>query len=293
MGGASFSIPGALASGATLTCSYSYDYEAGTLEDESGTNTATVTTTGTIQGGTATADWDFADASIENETDTCIEVVDDQGTPFDTSDDVTIDDEFCVGDLTDGAYTFPSYKIDVGDLATECDRNEVTNTASFETNDNADTGSDGHLVVVNVDCVTGCTLTQGYWKTHSQFGPAPHDEDGWDFDLDGDGTHEDGDEDFFTSGMSWHAMFWTAPQGGNVYIQLAHQYMAAKLNVLNGAHASDEILKALEDAEDFFSESDGPDADIPKKDAKGIRDLASLLDRYNNGLEGTPHCDER
>jgi hypothetical protein len=39
---------------------------------------------------------------------------------------------------------------------------------------------------------------------------------------------------FFLSGKTWYQVLWTAP-AGNVYYNLAHQYIAAKLNFLNGA----------------------------------------------------------
>ena len=72
---------------------------------------------------------------------------------------------------------------------------------------------------------TGCTLTQGYWKTHAA---------GKKFDA---GWNLVGGPDaaFFASGSTWIQIFNTPPKGGNAYLQLAHQYMAAKLNALNGA----------------------------------------------------------
>ena len=37
---------------------------------------------------------------------------------------------------------------------------------------------EARTVDVDVPCLGGCTLTPGYWKTHSEFGPAPYD-DNW------------------------------------------------------------------------------------------------------------------
>lgn len=119
----------------------------------------------------------------------------------------------------------------------------------------------------------GCTYTQGYWKNHSAAGPAPYD-DGWKA-LAGGLEHN---TIFYSSGKTWLALFRT-PVRGSAYVSLAHQYMAAKLNVLNGAAAPTNVLAALATAESYFGGS-----------SVSITGLASLLDEYNNGRLGTPHC---
>ncbi len=119
----------------------------------------------------------------------------------------------------------------------------------------------------------GCTLTQGYWKTHSLAGPSKKYDAGWQ----AIGVLEHNTV-FYSSGKTWLALFNTPPRG-SAYIQLAHQYMAAKLNVLNGAGAPANVLAALATAESYFSGN-----------AVSITGLATLLDNYNNGLLGTPHC---
>lgn len=120
---------------------------------------------------------------------------------------------------------------------------------------------------------SGCTYTQGYWKTHSLAGPAPYDA-GW--QKVGPLEHN---TPFYSSGKTWLGLWNTPPKKGNVYIQLAHQYMAAKLNVLNGAGAPANVLSAITTAETYFSTGTG-----------NITGLASLLDDYNNGLIGPGHC---
>ena len=72
----------------------------------------------------------------------------------------------------------------------------------------------------------GCTLTPGYWKTHSKYGPAPYD-----------ATWAEIGEDtpFFASGKTWYDALWTEPKGGEAYYILAHAYIAAALNFKNGA----------------------------------------------------------
>lgn len=56
-----------------------------------------------------------------------------------------------------------------------CGEYEVQNTATFTTNTTQTQGSASATVKVTVPCQGGCTLTQGYWKTHSRYGPAPYD----------------------------------------------------------------------------------------------------------------------
>lgn len=150
--------------------------------------------------------------------------------------------------------------------------------------------------LLNANCTPeGCTLTRGYWQTHSAYGPAPYDAN-W-------ANVEPAAEDsiFFLSGQSWYEVFWTPPAGGNVYYRLAPQYMAAALNVLNGASIPADVEAAWNEATALF-ERCGPNDFARTRvnrqwtggacmgDAGRAGEIADLLDRYNNGLEGVPHC---
>jgi hypothetical protein len=163
---------------------------------------------------------------------------------------------------------------------------EFTNIASFVTNDNGNTSSDSWTVNVNVPCAGGCTLTQGYWKTHSEYGPAPYD-DTWAMLPDG------ADTPFFGTGLSYYDVLWTVPKGGNAYFILAHQYIAAELNALNGAYVPSEVQSAMDQAEALLVEYEDK-LSIPKKggDRTLAIELYELLDDYNNGLIGPGHCSE-
>ena len=150
-------------------------------------------------------------------------------------------------------------------------------------------------------------MTHGYWKTHSSHGPAPYDEEGWGNlgDVDGDGFLEEADEDFFDSGLTWYEVFWTSPKKGNAYFILAHQYMAAILNQLNGAGSPAGLAANLANAEtllDYYDEAPFNN-DIPKnadnllvigtKDRAEAITIAGFLAAYNEGsLPGTSHCGE-
>jgi hypothetical protein len=141
--------------------------------------------------------------------------------------------------------------------------------------------------VVRTDCDedVGCTRTQGYWKTHSIYGPAPYD-DTW--------AAIGEDTTFFLSGQSYYEVMWTAPKG-NAYYNLAHQYIAAVLNIEAGATAPDEVIDAIAEAELLFAAWTPAQVGALRGNAalrKDFLELAELLDDYNNGLIGPGHCSD-
>lgn len=87
-----------------------------------------------------------------------------------------------------------------------------------------------------------------------------------------------------------------APVGGNALINLAHQLIAAKLNILNGA-SSAPIVTTIANADTAIGALIIPPvaggAFISPASPLGMTmiSLASALDQYNNGLAGVPHCD--
>lgn len=118
-----------------------------------------------------------------------------------------------------------------------------------------------------------CTRTQGYWKTHQEL-----------WDTSGERVVWNG-ETFFNSGKTYAEIFAMSARGGNSYIQLAHQYMAAKLN-LNGGSDPD-IDAAIAQAEALLAGHTAGSYYI--KDATWTS-LAGTLDDYNNGVTGPGHC---
>lgn len=262
-------FPYSLAAGGTLTCSYI----ASLPDADARTNTATATLQNSPSGTTSftgTAAVGFGNATV-TEVDECITVLDDlQGTLG----------TVCAGDAPK---TF-QYSRNVGPYQT-CGDYTVVNIASFTTNDTGATGNDNHTVNVSVPCATGCTLTQGYWKTHSLYGPAPYD-DAW-LAVGPAGA----DTLFFKTGKTWYTVFWTPP-AGNAFYNLAHQYMAAKLNVLNGASQPPEVFSALAQAEAIFNGLPAGSTTLTKAQRTLALQLASTLDKYNNGLIGPGHCSE-
>jgi hypothetical protein len=125
----------------------------------------------------------------------------------------------------------------------------------------------------------GCTRTYGYWKNHD-WGGAAHLRD----------------ETFFNTGQTWLEVFLTKPKGGpnsgiNKYYILAHQFIAAQININNGADSPPELPAAETLISDYSNKMDEIEDDGKKVE---FTDLATALDTYNNGLAigGPPHCDD-
>lgn len=265
-------FPYSLASGQTLTCTYSRDLTDGSNR----TNTATVSvhSDSKVGGRSATAPVIFGEPTKEIGQCAAVYEVDTNGYPI-------LPELFsmCRQDYT---YT---YKAWIGPYEA-CGEYQVVNKVKL-VSDLYGNGTeylilyDDHTIAVTVPCYGGCTLTPGYWKTHSMYGPAPYD-DTW--ALLGENTP------FFLSGKTYYQVLWTPP-AGNAYYILAHQYIAAELNFLNGANSS-AVQMAFNKATDLFN-TYTPAQVAKSKDLKALfTSLAYTLDQYNNGYIGPGHCSE-
>jgi hypothetical protein len=290
-------FPYTLAAGATLDCTY--DAELPNDDDRENTATATRQAYSYSSAGVATengtvdysgsADVDFPpDASNIEHVDECVDVDDTLGGALGTA---CVDPEAALPQSFDFDYDY-----DVTAPEGVCEDFVVDNTATITTNDQDLEESDDWSIPVTVPCPEGCTLTIGYWKTHNESfeGGAPVDET-WELlgDIDGDGIEEAEGEEFFDTGMSWFEVFWTAPQG-NAYYNLAHQYMGAYLNILNGADPS-AVSAAMASAETLFNTYSIATVGGWRGN-QGARQqfisLAGTLADYNEGDIGPGHCDE-
>jgi hypothetical protein len=259
-------FPYTLAPGASLVCTYATALPNG----DTRTNTATVDVCdgSKVGGGSDSVEVVFSSqASTITAIDGCVDVSDTHMGSL---------GQVCAAD---GSQTF-NYTVLLD--STVCEPYQLTNTASYE--GTAESGSSTVVVDVEVACELGCTLTQGYWKTHSSYGPAPHDEDGW-------AGHEN--DMFFSSGQTQYQVLWTAP-AGNAYYVLAHQYIAAARNAANGATFT--AAQAAFDAATALFEAYTPAQVKAMKGNHPVRQqfttLAYLLDQYNNGITGPGHCTE-
>lgn len=123
-----------------------------------------------------------------------------------------------------------------------------------------------------------CTLTQGYWKNHTE-------------DWDSGQNYVDAGDTFYNSGMTYIEIMNTPPKGGNAYLQLAHQFIAASLNV-GGTSGSGiaAVDAALAGADAYFAAAA---AGIPTPTGATKTQLqgwASTLASFNEGLTGPGHC---
>jgi hypothetical protein len=264
------------ANGGTLVC----NYVIGLPDADSRTNTATATLQNTPSGTTnftGSMAVTFS-ATPTNEYDECINVVDDLYGALGSA---------CANETLPKVF---NYTKDVGPYSDAyCGQTPtVNNTATFTTNDTQTTGSDGHTVNVSVVCT--CTLTQGYWKTHNLlFNNGKNADPTWTASSSNPPLTNGASTPFFLSGQTWYQVFWTAPKG-NAYYQLAHQYMAAKLNMLSGASAPPSVIAAIAYAESFFQNN--TPTNWPKSQKNTILNNAGILGSYNEGLIGPGHCSE-
>jgi hypothetical protein len=129
----------------------------------------------------------------------------------------------------------------------------------------------------------GCTYTIGYWKTHSSKGPAGPADDTWNLVGGPDAA-------FFLSGTTWYNVFWTSPAGNPYYI-LAHQYMGAKLNLLDGDTPTPAVTAAIAAAETFFgSTTPAQTLLLTNAQKNALKAYAATLESFNSGATGPGHC---
>jgi hypothetical protein len=185
----------------------------------------------------------------------------------------------------------PTFTYSVEVPSDHCGTFDLPNTVDLidqHTGQSVAHASDTVHVTVTCPHVNGCTLTQGYWKTHSVYGPAAKPDPTWNLLPSGPNTT------FFKSGQTWLQVFNTAPKG-NVYYILAVQYEAAVLNQLSGASSTSAVDAALADAESFFNTYTPAQAGALGTNSAARQAAladATTLGNYNTGLIGPGHCSE-
>lgn len=118
----------------------------------------------------------------------------------------------------------------------------------------------------------GCTFTQGFWKTHPEVWPV--------------------------SSLTLGSVTYTAAQLGDIFgepvagnglISLAHQLIAAKLNVANGADATD-AAQAIADADALIGGLIVPPVGSGSLAPSDTSALVDALTAFNEGTTGPGHC---
>lgn len=119
-----------------------------------------------------------------------------------------------------------------------------------------------------------CTHTLGYWKTHSSFATKKSQKHAWPIS-----------ESTELCGETWYDLLWSQPEG-DPWVILAHQWIAAQLNWGSGAEMPADIESLLAEGNWYLNECG---ADEYYEDR--MLEISELLDDYNNGLAGVPHCE--
>lgn len=126
-----------------------------------------------------------------------------------------------------------------------------------------------------------CTYTQGYWKTHGPI-PTGNNTNVWPVTSLTLGTVTYTD-------LQLQSIFDT-PAQGNGLIALAHQLIAAKLNIANGADGS-SITATIVAADALIGGLVVPPVGGGSLATSTTSSLTTTLDNYNNGLIGPGHCE--
>jgi cysteine-rich repeat protein len=117
-----------------------------------------------------------------------------------------------------------------------------------------------------------CTLTQGYWKNHPGAWPITS------ITL-GSVTYTQAEAlDVFHQSVN-----------GNGLVSLAHQLIAAKLNVASGA--SNSVVNEIAQADAAIGALVVPPVGAGYLATTATAGLAQALDDYNRGVTGPGHCD--
>lgn len=132
-------------------------------------------------------------------------------------------------------------------------------------------------IVATTNKVVNCTYTQGYWKNHSEDWPV--------LALAVGGV-------LYTQAEL--LSIFNTPAAGNGLLSMAHQLIAAKLNLAAGATPGAVVQAQIDAADALVSSACGGQA-IPPVGACHISPatsspLTDQLDTFNNGLAGVPHC---
>lgn len=309
-------LPGAtlmtLDCGGTLTIPASSSalcqYDATLPDNSTGalTNTAQVTLNG-VQFSAQTAVIFGAPAQ---EKDKCVTVTDQiaDNAPWTAAIDTvmkTLDSNTCVTDVLPKTFSYPltvgPYTVDTasGCKLPESPADYIDNTATVTTHDNNVSSTAEEHVPICVPKAGGCTLTQGYWKTHSYLGKAPESQ-GW---MVFAPTNVAGVVDssqivnlasklfFKSNNQTYYQVLWTAP-AGNAYYILARQWIAAYLNWINGASMPTMVSSAFNSAWTLLATYTPAQVGKGGLIANQAKAYAATLDSYNQGLIGPGHCSD-
>lgn len=236
----------------------------------------------------------------------CFDVTDTPGTPVNSLNVADATSWTITSSTTDNTHLCASgtvhFTLTICNVAGANDETwSVTNTASVGTGDGSHTCS-APFGLSTVGCRTnnGCSLTQGYWKTHGCVGPNGGGQYGNNPDritplLGSCGPITLGAKAISTCGEAGGVFQGVEHNGGNAILRLYSQLLAARLNICNGADGSC-IGATLFSADSVLTAADpngdgGGWSNITGANRSKVLSTAGTLDQYNNGLLCVPHCE--
>ncbi|HSE64836.1 MAG TPA: hypothetical protein VLG15_14605 [Thermoanaerobaculia bacterium] len=131
------------------------------------------------------------------------------------------------------------------------------------------------------EAVSGCTVTAAYWRDH---GPVPTRANGFEW-----GVPSLTLGSVVYTGLDLQAILET-PADGNGLIALAHQLIAAKLNLANGTDPA-AIADTVAAADQLIGSLVVPPGGSGYLSLEKTWGLTQLLTGYNEGAVGPGHCD--
>jgi hypothetical protein len=133
---------------------------------------------------------------------------------------------------------------------------------------------------LSCDLTEGCTLTQGYWKTHGPI-PTGNNVNEW-------GVTELTLGNVLYTDLQLQSIFDTAASG-NGLVSLAHQLIAAKLNIIAGADGT-TVAAAIASADALIGNLVAPPVGIGSLAPSATSALTATLASFNEGAIGPGHC---
>jgi hypothetical protein len=162
--------------------------------------------------------------------------------------------------------------------ALECGTDYVFRAFAHATSDHKKSAFSSNTVCSTLPCFVACNYTQGYWKTH---GPVPT----------GNNSNEWPVASLWLGGVEYTDLqllaIFNTPAKGNGLVAMAHQLIAAKLNVAkNGGVATADMVAA--DA--MIGSLVVPPVGAGSLPSSQTGTLTGTLAVYNEGGSGPGHC---
>jgi hypothetical protein len=174
-----------------------------------------------------------------------------------------------VGDIFDETGLYANYDGELNDAAAYVIRVHAEGTADAQ-----ESPRSADLEASTKPASQNCTYTIGYWKTHPEAWPV--------------GSLTLGNNSYTAAEL---LDILNTPAGGNGLITLAHQLIAAKLNIAAGADPT-PIAGTIAAADAQIGNLVVPptNGSTDFLDPSVVAANAAALDEYNNGNAGVPHC---